>query len=170
MKIPCTSIELGSSFETFRVNVSGYTEASSLSVSALGLKKLTIFSSGLQSLNLVGCPDIEDLSVAQMNIEKLDVSMLSKLKTLCVDWCPNLSALDLRGNPELEKFSGSSCSSLKDLDISVNPKLTEPELQRHGYAYDAVHGFVAAHPIHHLRPQHYIYSGADGDSLPLEPA
>lgn len=125
VKIPCTSIELGSSFETFRVNVSGYTEASSLSVSALGLKKLTIFSSGLQSLNLVGCPDIEDLSVAQMNIEKLDVSMLSKLKTLCVDWCPNLSALDLRGNPELEKFSGSSCSSLKDLDISVNPKLTE---------------------------------------------
>lgn len=123
VKIPCTSIELGSSFETFRVNVSGYTEASSLSVSALGLKKLTIFSSGLQSLNLVGCPDIEDLSVAQMNIEKLDVSMLSKLKTLCVDWCPNLSALDLRGNPELEKFSGSSCSSLKDLDISVNPKL-----------------------------------------------
>ena len=50
------------------------------------------------------------------------------------------------------------------------PETDRAELQQYGYAYDAVHGFVAAHPIHHLRPQHYIYSGADGDSLPLEPA
>lgn len=126
---PYTSIELGSNFETFSVAVFGYTVASSLNISASGLKTLTVssgstvFVENLQKLTFSGSNDIENLTVNSMGIEKLDVSMFPKLKKLNVNYCCNLSAMDLRSNPELESFVGYSCSSLKDLDISANLKL-----------------------------------------------
>ncbi len=129
---PLTNLDLGNNFESFTMRVNGYSSFSALKISAPSLKILSLSerigtsTSGtylLQNVYLSGCAKLETLSINGIPAEKIDVSMLKNLKSFSMNYCTNLTALDLKNNTELDELSCLGDSSLKDLDITANLKL-----------------------------------------------
>ena len=86
---------------------------------ATSLKKLICSNNNITALNLLKCPNLEDLNCSyNYYITTVDLSDCSKLKSVVVNDC-NLKNLYLPNNPEkIELLDYSNNKSISDIDVS----------------------------------------------------
>lgn len=86
---------------------------------ATSLKKLICSNNNITALNLLKCPNLEDLNCSyNYYITTVDLSDCSKLKSIVVNDC-NLKNLYLPNNPEkIELLDYSNNKSISDIDVS----------------------------------------------------
>lgn len=92
-----------------------------------GLRKLTLKNYPVANLDLRQNRQITALHLTRTNIETLDLSEQSLLRTLCLIRNRRLSSLDLRHNPRLRQLDLSG-THIRKLDLSSNPELVRLNL------------------------------------------
>lgn len=87
------------------------------------LREVIAYKSGLKTIDLTGCPELEVFKCYHTSIAELDLSCNPKLKYLNASEI-NLTALDVTGCPALEILNCGG-NRIEKLDVSQNPNLVE---------------------------------------------
>ncbi len=86
------------------------------------LTVLSITCTDITSVDISGCTALEHVNFYGSDFTTLDLSPLTKLKTLRIDWNQSLTSLNLKKCALLEELD-CSVDDLLSLDLSGNPKL-----------------------------------------------
>jgi len=119
-----TNLDLSANTLLEYVSIRYFFYLSNIQVNNLtNLKVLDLFNNNISSLNISGCTNLEYLKATITDIEHLDVSNNSLLKTLVMDRTISELQSITFNNPELEYIILNDCPNLQDLDLSNTPKL-----------------------------------------------
>ena len=125
-----------------KADLSKLTRLKSLYMSGLKLTELNLsgctdlwhlYLSSIQqlgTLNMDGCPSLQDFSIQQMDFPDTDLSQCPNLRTFYVSYVNSPKAIDLSGCPNLEKYTEQQCSFDTKDDFSKNTKLKEVHILR----------------------------------------
>ena len=128
----CQSLEGIEYFAALEILNCGYQGLTELDLTGNPkLREVIAYKSGLKTIDLTGCPELEVFKCYHTSIAELDLSGNPKLKYLNASEI-NLTALDVTGCPELEYLSCGG-NQIEKLDVSQNPNLIELHCYNTGY-------------------------------------